>query len=197
MRFFLNLKVLQLLVHHSPEEDSPIRELKSTILSIDWEITDEIMTKLTEQIGRSRDAYKNDKAIVLFLQLLDSVGKYIKTNKANTHPDAIKLLNSVYTSLEKVALSKGISSAEKEKTLLFEVKRFKKLKEKMVKELKEDKDMQDFTYEITDVSDEKDGVVTVTVKLTPKDGEPDEQKFPLKKTGAVWKVDPMAMSGMD
>ncbi|OEU44627.1 MAG: hypothetical protein BBJ60_11735 [Desulfobacterales bacterium S7086C20] len=110
-------------------EVSPLWDLKAIILSIDWEITDEIMTRLTEQIGRAKNAYNEDKTILLFLQLLDSVGKYIKTNKADTHPDAIKLLNSVYTSLEKVALSKGISSAEKEKTLLFEIKRFKKLKE--------------------------------------------------------------------
>jgi len=110
-------------------EVSPLWDLKAIILSIDWEITDEIMTRLTEQIGRAKNAYNEDKTILLFLQLLDSVGKYIKINKADTHPDAIKLLNSVYTSLEKVALSKGISSAEKEKTLLFEIKRFKKLKE--------------------------------------------------------------------
>jgi hypothetical protein len=111
------------------KEVSPLWDLKAIILSIDWEITDEIMTRLTEQIGRAKNAFNEDKTILLFLQLLDSVGKYIKTNKADTHPDAIKLLNSVYTSLEKVALTKGISSKEKEKTLLFEIKRFKKLKE--------------------------------------------------------------------
>ncbi len=110
-------------------EFSPLWDLKAIILSIDREITDEIMTRLTEQTGRAKNAYKKDRTLVLFLQLLDSIGKYIRANRANTHQDAIKLLNSVYTSLEKAALSKGISRAEKEQTLLFEIKRFKKLKE--------------------------------------------------------------------
>jgi hypothetical protein len=112
-------------------EVSPLWDLKAIILSIDWEITDEIMTRLTEQIARSKNAYKDNRTIFLFLQLIDSVGKYIKANKADTHPDAVKLLNSIYTSLEKVALTKGMPSAEKEKTLLFEVKRFKRLKEQI------------------------------------------------------------------
>jgi len=63
-----------------------------------------------------------------------------------------------------------------------------KFKEKMIEQMKEDEDIQDFTYEITNVSDEKDGVVMVTVKITPKDGEPDEEEFPVKKVGGVWKV---------
>ena len=32
-------------------KDSPLRELKTIVLSIDWEITDEVMTKFIEQIG--------------------------------------------------------------------------------------------------------------------------------------------------
>ncbi|MCP4667324.1 MAG: hypothetical protein GY849_13265 [Deltaproteobacteria bacterium] len=107
---------------------SPLWDLKAIILSIDWEITNEIMTRLMEQIGRAKNAYKEERPIAFFLQLLDSVLKYIRENKAHTHPDAKTLLNSVYAGLEKVALSKEISNAEKEQTLLFEIKKFKELK---------------------------------------------------------------------
>ena len=100
-------------------EHSPLWDLKAIVLSIDWEITDEIMNRLTDQIERSKKVYKDDRSLLLFLQLLDSVGKYIRINKADTHPDAIKLLNSVYTSLEKVALSKTITPSEKEKTVAY------------------------------------------------------------------------------
>jgi hypothetical protein len=111
------------------KEGSPIRELKAVILAIDWEINDEIMTGLIEQIGRLKEVFKKEKILLLFLQLLGSVGKYIKTRKANAHPDAIQLLNSVYTSFEKVFLSKGISKEEQKKILLFEVEKFNRLKE--------------------------------------------------------------------
>jgi hypothetical protein len=59
------------------------------------------------------------------------VGKYIKANKASSHPDAIKLLNTVFINLEKVAMSQDMPETEREKLLLGEVKRFKKLKEEI------------------------------------------------------------------
>lgn len=115
----------------SPEEDSPIRKLKSTILSIDWEISDDLLDKLIKEIGILENTYKDDKNLLVFFQLLGSVGKYVKSTKANAHPGAIRLLNSVYNSLEIVILSKGITTAEKRKILHVQVDQFKQLKEKI------------------------------------------------------------------
>ncbi len=109
--------------------DSPLRDLKAIALSIDWEIDDEIMTRLNDEVETLKEKYRGDNVIVLFLRLLGSVGKYIKANKASSHPDAIKLLNTVFINLEKVAMSKGMSETDREKRLLGEVKRFKTLKE--------------------------------------------------------------------
>jgi len=115
----------------SPEEDSPIMKLKSTILSIDWEISDDLLDKLIKEIGILENTYKDDKNLLVFFQLLGSVGKYVKSTKANAHPGAIRLLNSVYNSLEIVILSKGITTAEKRKILHVQVDQFKQLKEKI------------------------------------------------------------------
>jgi len=112
-------------------DQSPLKELKTIVLSIDWEINDEDMTRFIEQVETLKLVYKNDRAILLFLQILGSLGKYIKTNKGNSHPNAIKVLNSVYTSLEKVLLQKDVTAAEKEKILLVEVQRFKDLEEQV------------------------------------------------------------------
>lgn len=109
-------------------EDFPLRELEAVVLSVDWEISDEIMNDLIEEVDGLKNTYKDDKTILLFLQLLGSVGKYIRTNKAAAHPDSITLLNSIYYSLEKVMLSKGMTEAERKKTLLAQVKKFKQLK---------------------------------------------------------------------
>lgn len=107
---------------------SPLNDMKAVILAIDWEINDEIMTELIEETGRLKEVFKHDKIITLFLQLLGSVGKYIKTKKVNAHPDAIKLLNSVYTNLERAVVSPDISDDSKKKMLLLEVEKFNRLK---------------------------------------------------------------------
>ncbi|MFO7739306.1 MAG: hypothetical protein R6V46_12585 [Desulfatiglandaceae bacterium] len=112
-------------------EHSPLKDLKTIVLSIDWEINDEDMTRFIEQVETLKVTYEYDKIILLFLQILGSLGKYVKTNKGNAHPNAIKVLNSVYTSLEKVILTKGISEQEKEKILLIEIKRFRELKQQV------------------------------------------------------------------
>ncbi len=115
-------------------QDFPLRNLKGTVLSIDWEITDEIMDTFLEEIDRLQAVYESEKIPVLFLQLLGSVGKYIRSQKARAHPDAIRVLNSVYNSFEKVLLDKEMPEGEKRKWLYGEVSRYKKLKEEIVRD---------------------------------------------------------------
>ena len=110
-------------------QDSPLRNLKGIVLSIDWEITDAIMESFLEEVDRLQAVYENEKIPVMFLQLLGSVGKYIRNQKARAHPDAIRVLNSVYNSFEKVLLDEEMPAGEKRKWLYAEVNRFKKLKE--------------------------------------------------------------------
>jgi hypothetical protein len=112
-------------------DQSPLKDLKTIVLSIDWEINDEDMTRFIEQVETLKLVYEEDRVILLFLQILGSLGKYIKANKGNSHPNAIKVLNSAYTSLEKVLLQKDMTAAEKEKILLVEVQRFKELEEQV------------------------------------------------------------------
>jgi len=112
-------------------QDSPLRGLKTVLLSIEWEITDEAMTILIGELDKLEDKYKDDKNLLLFLRLLATAGKYIKSSKANAHPGAIKMLNSVYKSLEIVLLSKGITEEEKKKILNTHIEEFKKVKEQI------------------------------------------------------------------
>jgi hypothetical protein len=112
-------------------QETPLRDLKALVLSIDWEITDETMGRFIKQIERCEEFYKQDKDSTLFLQLLGSLGKYIKASGAKAHPNAIKVMKSVYNALEKVALSRDMPDAEREKILLVEVVRFKELKQQI------------------------------------------------------------------
>jgi len=110
---------------------NPLRELKSIVLSLDWEITDEVMNRFFREIHRLEDEYGNQKILVSFLHLLDSIGKYIRHHKGKAHPHAGKLLNSAYMSLEKVIRSQHLTPMERKRMLARELRRYRKLKEQI------------------------------------------------------------------
>jgi len=110
-------------------QDSPLMNLNAILLSIEWEITDDILSGLISEIERLKDSYRHDKIVFSFLQLHGSVAKYISTKKVTAHPDSIKLLHSVYSSLENVVQSPEMSEAEKKQLLSEKVEKFKALKE--------------------------------------------------------------------
>ena len=105
-----------------------IKELKAAVLAIEWEITDEVMERFLSQVDSLRVRFGEDRILVMFLQLLGSLGLYVKTNKGKAHPNAFKLLNSVYTSFEDAASPGKISPSEKKKCLYNELNKYKELK---------------------------------------------------------------------
>ena len=109
----------------------PLEELKSLVMSIEWEITDDVMDRFLSQIDSLKTRFGEDRILIMFLQLLGSLGLYVKTNKGKAHPIAFKLLNSVYTSFEDAASPGKISPSEKKKLLYIELNKYKELKEKI------------------------------------------------------------------
>ena len=92
-----------------PEGNSthyPLGELKSLVLSIDWEITEEVLSDCLIHTDSLGILYKNDKVILKFLQILKALGKYIKARQSQAHPTAFKLLDSVFCGLEKIVITK-------------------------------------------------------------------------------------------
>jgi hypothetical protein len=114
-------------------DDSPLRELKTIVLSIDWEITDEVMTNFVEQITVLKDTLRDDKVVLVFLQLLGSIGDYIRINKGKSHPGAFKILTSLFNELDKVVRSKDLTEADKKQILSTELNKYKTLKEQLIK----------------------------------------------------------------
>jgi hypothetical protein len=130
-----------IITEDAESEDSPLRELKTIVLSIDWEITDEVMTSFVNQIKVMKEKYSGDKIILVFLQLLGSLGEYIKFNKGQSHPDTFKILNSLFNNLDKIFRSPDLAESEKKKILAIELAKYKNLKEQLVKtEPKEEKE---------------------------------------------------------
>lgn len=115
------------------EVDSPIRQLKETILSLDWEITDENIDRFSETVVVLQEQWHEDEVVLTFLKVLMSLGKYIGTYKSNAHADSINLLFSVYNALEKIALSPEMEAAEKEKLLNEELLKLEMMKRAIAK----------------------------------------------------------------
>jgi hypothetical protein len=104
------------------KSDLPLKGLKSTILAIDWEITDEALETLIDQIDGLSEQFETDKVNHTLLRLLKSLAKYIRTHKSNAHPDTIKRVMSVYSTLEESTTNNELSQNQKEKMVLEEVR---------------------------------------------------------------------------
>ncbi|TKB09076.1 hypothetical protein [Desulforhopalus sp. IMCC35007] len=116
------------LFGYTPDDESPISRLKSLVLSIDWEITDDVLMEFNEELVDLKDIWAGEKINLVYVQALEKLSKYIYQKKADSHPSAIKLLLTLYQNLEKIVSSEDLSEAEKKEILLEDVKRFENLK---------------------------------------------------------------------
>ena len=113
-------------------DERALRELKATILSMDWEITDEVMGRLIEQIQRVKAEHGQNRSIFLLLKVLGSLSKYIQVNKSRAHPSAINVLKSVYNGIEQISLDVG-DEAQQKQIVVAEIQKFKDLKAQIAK----------------------------------------------------------------
>jgi hypothetical protein len=111
--------------------DYPLSELKNLVLSIDWEITDEVLKNFVRQVNDLKTTYKDDKINLTFLQILGSLGEYIKTNRGKAHPKTFKILNSVFSRFDDVVSSKDMQENEKKRILRDEMNRYKVLRQQI------------------------------------------------------------------
>lgn len=106
-------------------------DLKAIVLSIEWEISDEIMAQLIAKTDRLMKTNQKNTVVCSLLKLLNSVGRYINVKKADAHPDSIKLLHSIHASLQKIATDGGITEAQSKKILSTEIAKFNDLKKRL------------------------------------------------------------------
>jgi hypothetical protein len=113
------------------EEAGPLAELKKIVLSIDWEITAEALDSFQDQITLLKEVYRQDRAATLLLQILGTLGHYVKSSRSRVHPSTFPLLNSVFARLDEIATSPGMSEAAKRKLLQAEVEAYQSLRGKI------------------------------------------------------------------
>ena len=97
--------------------DSVLKDLKSIVLSIEWEISDKILEDFDHEINRLHDYYKNDRIILGFLRILRFLGRYIRISLIESHHGSITLLLSVYDNMEVIILSNEMTEGKKHSIL--------------------------------------------------------------------------------
>lgn len=116
------------LFEYMGDDESPLARLKSIILSIDWEITDDILRQFNEELIELKDIWADNKVNLIYIQALEKISRYIYKEKSSAHPNAIKLLLTLYTNLEKIVSDEDMSDREKKTILLEDIEKFEKLK---------------------------------------------------------------------
>ncbi len=117
----------------SMDEESPISRLKSLILSIDWEITDEVLLSFNDELESLKKIWAGEKINLVYVQALEKISNYIYAKKADAHLGAIKLLLTLYHNLEKIVTNRDWSDRERKALLLEDVRRFELLKQHIAK----------------------------------------------------------------
>ena len=130
------------LKKHNPQiltfkhfEQPSLANLKSTIMSLEWEVTDNNLNDLIHEIKRLQKAYDKEDQLQKLFRLLFHLGRYIKIHKSVTHPYIFKLLFRFYNSSAKIASGK-YSNHEKHKIVNKEIKHYHSLKSYLKRENK-------------------------------------------------------------
>lgn len=115
-----------------PESD-PLADLNAIILSLDWEISDEIMGALSTEVKRLTTRFAEDRVLSVLLQMMGAIGRYVGRNLAKSHPDSLRLLQSLFENLKHIQQTTRMTSEEKKRILAIEVHSLKTLKAKIAK----------------------------------------------------------------
>jgi hypothetical protein len=104
---------------------APLKNMKSIVLSVKWEINDQILEQLENEVNKLDLLYVGDRIIRGFLRILRFVGRYVRVRGVSSNQDAVNLLLSVYDHLEKVMISEGMTEAKKHIFLIDSIKQYR------------------------------------------------------------------------
>jgi len=115
----------------APDSAKSLEKLKSAVLSIDWEITDECLADLINETEAILPKYQNVQTTHALLRMLRALVRYVQKRKAQAHQDAIKRVMSVFASIESLISDKDLDETSRKRIVAKEIMAFKKLKEQV------------------------------------------------------------------
>lgn len=115
----------------TPALFSPVKTLKSIILSLEWEISDAILGRLDRELNGLQELYRHERTVLGFLRILRFLERYIQVKQGDSHTESVKLLFSVYDDLERVLLSKAMAEEAKRAVLVVDIGKYRNWVEKI------------------------------------------------------------------
>ena len=113
------------LVSSSSVLYSPLKDIKSIILSLEWEIDNGILDQFDAEINKLQALYEENYTILGFLSILRFLGRYIRVRGTDSNRGSITLLLSIYDNLEDVVLSEDMTAENKRDILLEDIKNYR------------------------------------------------------------------------
>jgi hypothetical protein len=103
--------------------ESPLKDLKSIMLSLEWEVSDSMLAQLDDEVNHLEPLYAGDPIIQGFLRIIRFVERTIRVRGA-AGQDAMNLLLSVYDHLENVLVPERMTEAEKHHFLMESIRQY-------------------------------------------------------------------------
>lgn len=113
------------LVSSSSVLYSPLKDIKSIVLSLEWEIDNKILAQFDAEINKLLALNEGNYTILGFLLILRFLGRYIRVRGTDSNQGSITLLLSVYDNLEDVILSEDMTAENKRAILLEDIKNYR------------------------------------------------------------------------
>jgi len=110
---------------------SLLDNLNAILLSLDWEITDELIDNYTSEINNLKSSYGEDKYCGYFYRILENLGRYIKKHLGEAHPESVLMMQSIHKSLENIFLNSDLTEVQKKDIFYKEYNKYTKFKEKV------------------------------------------------------------------
>ncbi|MDA3969731.1 MAG: hypothetical protein PF442_00105 [Desulfobulbaceae bacterium] len=106
-------------------------KLKSAVLNIDWEISDETLTELAEEVAKLQGKWAGKKVLLVYLQIIGALCQYIGVSRGKSHPGTFLLLKEAFNGLETVVMNPAMDQAEQSKDLMAYAERYNQLKKEI------------------------------------------------------------------
>ena len=104
---------------------SPFYNLRKILLTMEWEVTDDILSKYLSEIIQLRRLFRENIYLKCLLHLQYIYGKFIKTYPDKIPLKTYKLLYSLHGCMKNILVNKKLSDSEKKKIVKQEIHRYK------------------------------------------------------------------------
>ena len=102
-----------------------LENLHALVLEMEWEIDDTNLDMYLLELKRIEIKFHSDKALCIYIKILDTLGRYLRFKKTGSHPETAAYLKNLYDDFE---VAVGLPDDEKNRSAAKQVSAFKQFK---------------------------------------------------------------------